>query len=42
MTVFSNTESLEEFKLRINSLNDKLGKIHEGSQLTTTKTIVKI
>jgi hypothetical protein len=32
MTVFNNVESPEEFKLRLNSLTEKLSKINKNSE----------
>lgn len=35
MTVFNNVESPEEFKLRLNSLTEKLSKINKNSNDST-------
>ncbi len=38
MTGFSNAESIEEFKLRLNSLTEKLKNTHKNSGQAANKT----
>ena len=38
MTVFNKSESLVEFKHRLNSLTEKLNKLHKDSDQGTNKT----